>query len=218
VLQAFIDESGTNPETPILSVGGFYGDREQWDLFCELWEPRSVGFHARQSSDHFPEICSAIERSKINGILVTVSKRAYKEFASNHLKTVVGNAYSICAFMCILSICKAVENKRVSFVLEQGQPNLSFVKRTLDAMIDSGEWNIRAVASAQKSDFIELHTADFLSHVASSHDTEWMKRLFDAGRLLQGHITEAQLRETSPEITRLFQKARTARRIAKNNR
>jgi hypothetical protein len=33
MFQAFLDESGTNPETPVLSVGGFYGSRDQWQTF-----------------------------------------------------------------------------------------------------------------------------------------------------------------------------------------
>ncbi len=215
MLDAFLDESGTHPETPVLSVGGFYGSKQQWDIFRQQWEPRSEGFHAKGSSRRFPELCSAIEHSKINGVLLTIGKETYKTYANAHLKTAVGNAYSVCAFLCAIQICVAANNTPVSIVLEQGQPNLSFVKNILEDMIDAGEWSIAAVDSAQKSDFIELHTADFLSHIASSHDVAWMQRLFDSRRLVHGHVTEKMLREAGPKVTELFRQARTARKKTK---
>jgi hypothetical protein len=218
VLSAFLDESGTNPETPVLSVAGFYGSKDQWEEFRNLWKSKSNGFHAKNSSRLFPDLCAAIEVSKVKGMLVTVSKETYQVHASAHTKTAVGNPYSVCAFLCILAICKQVDNLPISFVLEQGQPNLSFVKRILEVMIDAGEWCSAAVASAKKSDFIELHAADFLSHIASSHDVAWMQRLFDAGRLMHGHVTEQLLKDTSPQITELINRARRARREAKNTR
>jgi hypothetical protein len=43
VFQAFLDESGTNPETPVLTVGGFYGTKEQWETFrCCRTSPAPV--------------------------------------------------------------------------------------------------------------------------------------------------------------------------------
>lgn len=200
VLTAFLDESGTNPETPVLSVGGFYGSNDQWQAFRQSWEPLSKGFHAKNSSRMFRDLCSAIEHSKVSGVLLTIDKDTYKACASAHLKTAVGNPYSVCAFLCAIQICAQV-NVPVSVVLEQGQPNLGFVKSILEDMMDSGEWSIATVASAKKTDFIELHTADFLSHIASSHDTAWMQRLFDQGRHKYGHVTEEMLRETSTKVT-----------------
>ena len=161
MLSAFLDESGLNPETPVLSVGGFYGSEDQWKAFRQLWEPLSNRFHAKDSSRLFPDLCAAIENSKVSGVLLTISKETYKTCASEHLKSRVGNAYAVCVFLCVQEICAQTNNARVSFVLEQGQPNLSFVKSMLEDAMDVGEWCVASVASAQKSDFIELHTADF---------------------------------------------------------
>jgi hypothetical protein len=82
-------------------------------------------------------------------------------------------------------------------------------------MIGSSYWSVVAVSVAKKSDFIEMHTADFLSHVASSHDVQWMQRLFDRDRLVQGHVTEEMLKEASPQVSELFRRARAARQEAK---
>ena len=216
MFQAFLDESGTHPETPVLSVGGFYGGPEQWQTFRDLWKPTSQGFHAKDSTRLFPDLCSAIEKSNVNGVLLTIGKRVYKAYATDHLKTALGNPYSICAFLCAITICKRLNSQPVSIVLEEGQPNLSFVTAILEGMMaHEKEWSIAAVEIAKKSDFIELHTADFLSHIASSHDLGWMQRLFEADRLEHGHVTEKMLQGASPQVTALFSRARAARKEAK---
>jgi hypothetical protein len=214
VLHAFLDESGTHPETPVLSVAGFYGSGNQWRAFRKLWKPFSAGFHAKDSSSRFPQLCHAIERSKINGLLVTISKEKYRTYATSHLKTVAGNPYSTCALSCALKICETVSPRRVSFFIEQGQPNVDFVRSTLKGLIAS-DWKVASVAVVKKNDFIELHTADFVSHIASSRDSPWLNRLFDSDRLLHGHITEKDIAEVAPNITKLFHKSRAQRKAAK---
>lgn len=209
-MRAFLDESGTNPETPVLSVAGFYGDEDQWATFRRIWKPFSVGFHALRSSGLFPQLCCAIETSGINGILITVSKEKYKRLATQHMKSFVGNPYAVCSFLCALTICKEI-TQSVSIVLEQGQPNLSFVTRILEVMKDAGD-PINTVTAGKKSEFVELHPADFVSHIASSHDVEWMHQLFESGRLKHGHVTEQMLKDAAPQITAIVRRAKEARR------
>ena len=163
----------------------------------------------------FQNLCAAIDESKVSGVLLTISKETYKTCASEHLKSYVGNAYAVCVFLCVDEICVQTNNARVSFVLEQGQPNLRYVKGILEDMIDDGQRCVAAVASARKSDFIELHTADFLSHIASSHDVAWMKRLLDKNRLVHGLVTEELIRGINPVVTELHWRAKAARRKAK---
>jgi len=216
-LRAFLDESGTHPETPVLSVAGFYGDKEQWDIFRREWLPYSDGFHAKKSDGLFPHLFAAINASKVSGVLVTIGKKNYYEYANAHLKTAVGNPYSICAFLCALHICGKVQDQPTAFVLEEGQPNLGFVKEILESFMSTGRAPISAVASARKADFIELHAADFVSHIASAHEKEWMQKLFDADRLEHGHVTKELLAENSPRVTELFRQARHARNKLKAN-
>jgi hypothetical protein len=216
--QAFLDESGTHPETPVLSVAGFYGSEDEWKLFRDAWGTSSEGFHAKKSSRLFPQLFAAIVESKVTGILSTIGKKTYETYANAHLKTAVGNPFSVAAFSCVMAICREVGDKRISFVLEEGQPNLRWVKEVLEAMINEEESNVAAVASAKKTDFIELHPADFVSHIASAHETEWMQKLFDADRLKMGHISEQLICDLSPQVTELFRRARHLRNKAKREK
>jgi hypothetical protein len=220
VYRAFLDESGTHPETPVLSVAGFVGEKDQWDVFRQKWSPHAADFHAKRSEHLFPQLFEAISASKVDGVLVTVGKENYRQYANAHMKTAVGNAYSLCAFLCAMRICDDVpiKGQPTSFVLEEGQPNLGFVKKILESFMDTGQLSIAAVASAKKSEFIELHAADFVSHIASAYEKEWMQKLLDADRLRHGHVTEELIRENSPRITELFRQAKHARNKAKNTR
>ena len=160
-------------------------------------------------------MCSAIERSAITGFLVTVNAETYRTHASNHMKTAVGNAYSVCTLLCARSLCDKEGSRRVSFVLEDGQPNLAFVRGVLEHMKLEKPQRVVAVTVARKGDYVELHTADFLSHIASTYDRAWMERLFSTGRLFHAHVTEEIIRTTVPEISEIYRRARMLRKELK---
>lgn len=218
MLTAFLDESGTDDRGVCVTVAGFYGDESQWQLFRDLWKPHSKGFHALNSSSRFGPLCEAIEASKIQGIFVTVWKATYKALANEHMKSFVGNSYAICAFLCAMQICQEINGVPVSFAYELGQPNFNFVKRILEAMMDSGEYSMASVVGAKKVDFIELHPADFVSHCASGYKKEPLQRLFNAQLLKHGHISEEMLREAGVAVTGFVRKARNERLNAKKAR
>jgi hypothetical protein len=211
---AFLDEAGTHAGAPVVTMAGFYGSKEQWALFRELWEPFSLDFHAKNSERLFPELCTAIEKSEINGIFVTIGKVAYKASATERVKSHLGNTYALCAFICAMKICDEVRTP-ISFVFEHGQPNLSFVQKVLLDMLNAGNSCIAAVTPAKKTDFIELHAADFISHCASAYEKPWLQRLIDSRRLKHAHIGKQHLEITGVELEELMRKARWERRKAK---
>ena len=214
-MQAFLDESGTNPETPVLAVAGCYGEEAQWRIFRNLWEPYSKEFHALNSSPLFPQITDAMKTAGIHAVLVSVGKENYRKYATEHFQTAFGGAYSCCAMSCAAEICAAVAPRKTAFVLEAGQPALGIVKNVLEAMMDTEEWCVGSVASANKTEFIELQTADFVSHICSTYDKSWMEKLFELKILRHAHMTQENLEETSPKVTALFQVAKALRRAAK---
>ena len=218
MLTAFLDESGTDDKGLCVTVAGFYGDEAQWRMFRDLWKPHSEKFHALNSGSRFPKLCEVIEASNIHGVFITIWKANYKALATEHMKSFIGNTYAVCAFLCAMQICEEVKNVPTSFVYEQGQPNFEFVKRILDAMMDFGEGCIASVTGAKKADFIELHAADFVSHCASSHEKPPLQRLFDAGLLKHGHVTEQILRDAGPSATAIVKKAQNERLKAKGRR
>ncbi len=217
MLDAFLDEAGTHKQCPCVTVSGFYGSQDQWKKFKQLWKSNSTGFHALRHSNRFPDLYSAIELSEINGLWVTLWKKDYETLATEHVKSYLGNPYAICAFMCVMEICALVQTP-TAIVLEQGQPNLSFVRRILEDMMDAGRVCISSVSAAKKTDFVELHPADFVSHCGSTHDTHWLQKLMDVGRLKHGHVTREMLTRTAPQLSAMVSTARRERLKAKRRR
>jgi hypothetical protein len=130
-MQAFLDESGTHIEAPVLAVSGCYGEEHQWLEFRRYWATCSKAFHAKDCSSRFPQLVGAMKTAGIKAVLMSVGKATYKEFANAHLNTAVGNAYSCCTLLCAGHIGTCV-SKKTSFVVEAGQPNLGAVKNVLE--------------------------------------------------------------------------------------
>jgi hypothetical protein len=214
MLHAFLDESGTHAQAPVACVAGFWGSGNQWRTFRKMWKPWCEGFHAKNSKERFPRLFGAIQASKINGIVLSVGNKTYKSTSTDHFRSALGNAYSLCALLCATDIAERVYPKRVSFVLENGQPNIGFVKAILEtAMLEAGDWvHIASVATALKEDFIELHAADFFSHIVSTHNSPWIEKFGASNRMLFGHVTGERIEKMSPQIKSLIVKQRTKRR------
>ena len=223
MLHAYFDESGTNAGAPVLSVAGYYGTKEQWGKFESLWLPVIPDrvFHAKNSCHLFPSLAEAMEKSGVEGVLCTIDKDTFNSFASPQFRSTLGNAYAASTFSCAIAVCDAAQEKgigKVSFILEQGQPNLRFVKEVLESMLDTGDTRVASVSSANKNDFVELHTADFASHVASSYKRAWLEKLVERCNLKHCHHKPETFIEVSDVIKRLISRAREARRAVRKKK
>lgn len=130
--QAYLDEGGTHDGASILTVGGFYGTREQWNVFLNNW--KHPEFHACDSrfDSLKPQLADAIDLAEIEGVEVCLRPHEFKAMANADLKSTTGNAYAVAAFICATGICRILSTNpdaRVSFVLEDGQPNIRWLER-----------------------------------------------------------------------------------------
>jgi len=214
--QAYLDEGGTHEGAPILAVAGYFGTREQWEIFLGKWKHEH--FHACDSPcDKLkPELADAIDANEIEGAEVCLRPNEFNSSASADMKSNMGNAYALAVFLCVVGICKLVsaenENARVAFVLEDGQPNVSWVQRLLLAFMAEYP-TIASVTVVSKGSTPQLHPADFLAHSRNTTDTPWMNRLFAKGRAREMPIEAELFARTSEEVRRLLRENR--RRKAK---
>ena len=51
VIEAYIDESGTDGRSPVICVGGYAGEHDEWTAFERAWEPtlRNAGIELEMS-------------------------------------------------------------------------------------------------------------------------------------------------------------------------
>ena len=180
LFEAYLDEGGTHAGSAILSVAGYCGIHEQWTKFLDHWPHRK--FHACEAK-YDPlkaSLADAIDVSLLSGTEVCIRPDIFQDAAGIHIKAHLGNAYAVAAFICASTICQkaqmVVGNARISFVLEDGQPNIEWVRRMLIMMMH--EYPIASVSTAKKEDFPQLHPADFLSHSRATTDRPWLHRLF----------------------------------------
>lgn len=214
--QAYLDESGTHEGAPILAVAAYFGTQEQWDTFLENW--RHEDFHACESRCEKlkPDLADAIDASGIDGAELCLRPHEFNSSASANMKSNVGNAYAVAVFLCVVGICELVsadnENARVAFILEDGQPNVSWVQRLLLSFMAEYP-TIASVTIRAKNNTPQLHPADFLAHSRSTTTIPWMNRLFANGRCREMPIDADIFVKTSDEVKQLIKENR--RRKAK---
>jgi hypothetical protein len=106
---------------------------------------------------------------------------------------------------CAMKIAKHAKDNGlgdVGFIIEDGQPNIEYVRKTLDAMIGGEDSGIASVTVVKKNQFIPLQAADLLAHAAASHDSALLKQLrFERGdKLFHGHFTAEDLANATKGI------------------
>ena len=227
VIEAYLDESGTDEVSPVVGVACYAGEHDEWLAFEEAWAPilRGAGieyFHAQdQRCDPlWPQMLQTIQSRRIQGLLLSVRHDDYKAIPTARFKSTLGNAYGVCTFGCALQMAAwSRENNHgpVAFIIEDGQPNIGFVRDTLESMIGDEVFNVAAVTVARKQDFVPLQAADFLSHCCSIDRIEWLRRLVGDGygHALQGHLTRADLVRLSGQMEQAWRQHRFRKRQAK---
>jgi hypothetical protein len=226
-IRAYFDESGTHNGARCLSVAYFAGTKDQWRGFLDEWQPRLVKanlpyFHATDSKCDYlrPHLVKAIANNSLTGVVCSVFLDDFKKSVGQKVQSILGNAYSVCAFTCAMELCKWVKEnsfKSVALALEDGQPNANFVRDTLLKIMNDPEEPISSVTLEKKDGCIFLQPADFLSHTCSTHDIEWLERLFDTGNVSHAHFNAEQINHASKEIECLIVKQRAMRHSARRN-
>jgi hypothetical protein len=169
VQEVYMDEAGTHVGSPVLCVAAFIGDNDNWKTFLDKWGDQP--FHAKENKyDKLkPELAKIIKESKLRGMVAWLNPKEFQEHAAQEVRNNLGNAYVMCAVVCALQIWKTVKTEglgKIAFVLEKGQPNCEWVKRVLESMMDDAYYEglVTSVTLANKRDFPQLATADFLAN------------------------------------------------------
>jgi hypothetical protein len=214
VLEAFLDESGTHRNAPVLSVAGYAGSHDQWKTFLSIWGNRK--FHAKEPTSRKlkPLLWKAIKESQVQGIATWISPEDFEKHASPQFKTLLGNAYSLCTFMSALRLCswaKEEELGPVAFTIEGGQPNVERIRKVLEFLQHDEGFNIAHVGVASKDAFRQLYTADFLAHSRTS-DPHWWKMLYQTSRVFNGTLRGEQIADVSKKIAGDFRLTRNLKK------
>jgi len=224
MIEAYIDESGTHDESPIVSVACYAGTPEQWASFIKDWcsvlkKSGLPYFHAKDSAcDPLrPHLVELIQKIGLRGMVCVLEKSIYENYANDQLRTHLGDACSACTFWCVIGVCNwAIKNHKgnVGFFIEAGQSNDDYIENVLKKyMAEENNLNISSV-SLEKKDFPPLTTADFLSHIYGVNDV-WRKSIDAIGNHFVAIMTKEQLEYQSKLIKNAINKQRDIRHALK---
>ena len=220
-MEAFLDESGTHSGSPIVGVAGWVGAHWQWSKFLSHWGEKP--FHAKDPRCEPLKhgLAEAIEFAELDGFVAWMQPEDYEPNSDPVFRSAIGNAYAVCAFDCVLGICKFVPRHttaKTAFVIEDGQSNSKFIREVLDGMkAKRSDLGIASVGLAGKKDFVQLITADFLAYSRTS-DPKWFEVLMSTGHVAEDHITGDRMRRMSDELLRRYRILKYRKQLLKRQR
>jgi hypothetical protein len=219
VIEAYIDESGTHAGAPLVAVGAVVGARWQWKKFLSIWDDKY--FHAKdpKCDPLKPAMFEAIRECELEGFVASMKPGDYKGHANEHFKSGLGNPYSVCTFACAIGVskyCKANNLGEIAFMIEAGQPNVNFVRETLEYMQAKQRYRIASVAIVSKKKFVQLSTADFLSHSRTS-EPGWFFNLQQTDHVWTDEVGPEKILRMSKQLSDGIKRMRIERQRLKES-
>jgi len=229
MIQAYLDESGTHKDAPLVVVAGWLGDRRTWKSFIKEWSKhlKKAGvpyFHAKDPRCEPLEslLVHTILKRNLLGLACTVNPSDFQNNTSDRFKSELGNAYSTCAYICagmISKIAKEYGSDSVALVYEAGQPNGNFIYETISAiMAEPVDHRFASINFLNKEHpgAIPLQAADFLAHAIGVNKTKWIEKFLASGKLYPPvEMPPEKLQESSRKINDMLVQRRKLRRLAR---
>jgi hypothetical protein len=103
----------------------------------------------------------------------------------------------------------------ISFVIEDGQPNIAKVEKTLLDLMGDGDSYIADVIRGRKDLHVPLQTADFLVHTFCEEDPTSFNMLVESDNVVYILLSQNQLSDASKEIKSLHSRMRNMKRRAR---
>jgi hypothetical protein len=203
VMKSFVDESGTHKGSPFIAVAGWAGARWQWCKFLSHWGDKP--FHAKDPSSEPLKygLIEAIQFAGVEGFVAWMNPEDYIPNSTALFRSGIGNAYSLCAFACLLGMSKLAERPKtakMAIVIEDGQTNAKFVRDTMDSLKEKRQdLAIASVSLASKAEFMQLVSADFLAHSRTS-DERWFNSLMETGQVQHDRIGPEKVQRMSEQL------------------
>lgn len=229
MIEAYIDESAkTLLGRPLYSVAGLFGTCDQWRRFEDVWsavlDTSGVAYYHgkdRKCDPLRPLMVSAIRTAGVRGITSTAFEDDFSR-AGNELKSILGNHYSYLAVSIALQIrdwAKGAKVGPVTYILEDGQPNIEHVIKVINTVIGP---DAASVSSAGKRDYVGLQAADFLAHQSGALDQglAWLQQLLGdgPGQVMWGHLDSSGIARASTGMSQLLRRHRHQKSRAKRGR
>jgi hypothetical protein len=209
VVEAYVDESGTHAGSPLVAVAAVLGAGWQWRKFLSMWDDRY--FHSKDPKcDPLKRaMFQAIQECELESFVASLKPEDYKSHASAQFRSGLGNPYSICKY------CQENNLGEIAFMIEAGQPNVNFVRETIEYIQSKKRYRIASVAVVPKKKFVQLYTADFLSHSRTS-EPEWFWNLQRTDHVWTDEIGAEKIIRMAKQVSAGIKRMRWERQRQRN--
>ena len=199
VIKAYFDESGIHDGSPVVTVGGYFGEPAAWRDFTKEWNrtkrPIKV-FHAVDAQNlqgefegWSPEdrdelvkrLLPIIPKHPVAAVLMGINLDAFKEAmrGRSDLQEIFGTPYTACFQWALQSLVEHAEKFNFDERIACFHESNDFQREARESfdfiMNDSRYRNISSLTFGRKEDFVPLQAADILAY-------EGNKRLRDLSR------------------------------------
>jgi hypothetical protein len=204
VLTAYFDDSGTDPNSPVVALGGLLGTMTQWQAFESAWaallesplpgKPRLKQFHLsplRAMRGEF-EGYSLAERDHVNFLfrhvildvgLVTVAaavdRVAWNKLVVGPMVEEVGQPEELCFVKCVDSVINTCRfrkpGQRIAIIFDQGVQSQLGIWASLYKTQSDKYPEIAGIGFAKVSDILPLQGADLIATETYQFGQAWLK-------------------------------------------
>jgi hypothetical protein len=199
VLVCYLDESGTDPQNPVITVGGYCGTEEQWGAFEAAVEPvfgkygvailhardlhasdgEFAGWSRLRKEAFVAELCRTLSKSIPLGMSMSAAKDQYAAYARKQGNRRTVTPYTFCAnvildwVMTDIHVGRIANVDGVAFVLEDGfhSSEAEWNFREVICQHDLAE-TVRAVCFVGKASCRAIQMADLFAFYSRRHAVE----------------------------------------------
>lgn len=202
VLVCYLDDSGSDDGSPIVTLAGYVAHAENWDAFEAAVEPLFAvagvdclntkllhrtkgcfaGWSVERKREFIEALYSVLRRSAIMGIAFSVTKKAYVEAkrrdGANHQISAYGFAMEATYNMLIAHerVGPLIREHGLSVIVESGNKNNPDLLRSYNALCakypDEFPALFRQLSFVDKNSCRAVQMADFLSFYFRRHSVE----------------------------------------------
>jgi hypothetical protein len=197
LLVAYLDDSGTNKQSPVVTIAGYAAHSSEWAAFereslavlsrYEVPLLHTKEFHDRdgafsewtniKKNTFAVELYQVAQRNVMIGASVSAQKRTYVlrglETGYNQNTSAIGHCFNILVDRMLRSpvIGPHIRADGISFVVENGNKNNGDLKRIFELVrsIHKLEKELHSIRFADKSHCVAIQLADFLAFYSRRH-------------------------------------------------
>ncbi len=197
ILEAYLDESGTDQGSNVVSVGALLATQDEWEAFSRVWRMALAEWGIREfkmadfvngarefkgwskldKRKRFSRVVEMIKTHDATAFGVILPTKPYFSLAKEGSPRTLKDAYQVAAFVCLTKVVSYLAQQprevEIAYLLDGGAPGHGELDSVLHRIqLDPHERAVYRMASytfASSEKFCPIQAADVLAHELNEH-------------------------------------------------